>query len=284
MYVTIYLLAICFHGTRTQSSRHMIANNCVSHQTRQVIEGDLSIVFRVHFMVPSLRGACHLNDQDDTVTCCAYFLLTMTHSDNAYSYLGYVHLSFWRDKYTSYYHCSLFDYLDPTVRLHVIIILLHVYLVLFLSDSGSCRYCCMVVGRWVDFIWSYPYWACNFNGTQIWILCNDIPRSKLQDEWYPMGTTCITECCVYYIDCFIRFIVFYVTILLFFNVPDIWVWIDPFMSMKLLLLPLCLVDVGPGTGFPDKAIGWFRNKTSNADVEVEWLTTMKIPQMSPIKM
>ena len=36
----------------------------------------------------------------------------------------------------SYYHCSMFDYLDRTVRLHVIIILLHVYLMLFLSDSG----------------------------------------------------------------------------------------------------------------------------------------------------
>ena len=36
--------------------------------------------------------------------------------------------------------------------------------------------------------------------------------------------------------CFIRFIVIYVTILLSFNVPDIWVLIDPFMSIKLLLL------------------------------------------------
>ena len=44
--------------------------------------------------------------------------------------------------------------------------------------------------------------------------------------------------CLTYWLCFIRFIVFYVTILLSFNVPDIWVWIDPFMSIKLLLLLL----------------------------------------------
>ena len=109
----------------------------------------------------------------------------------------------------SYYHFSLFDYLDPTVRLYVIIILLHVYCMLFLSDRGSCRYCCAVVGcarRWVDFSWSYPYWACNLSGTKIWILCNDIPRSKLQDEWNPMGT--ITECYVYYID-FALFVLLY---------------------------------------------------------------------------
>ena len=42
--------------------------------------------------------------------------------------------------------------------------------------------------------------------------------------------------CLLYRFCFICFIVLYVTILLCFNVPDIWVWIDPFMSIKLLLL------------------------------------------------
>ena len=126
----------------------------------------------------------------------------------------------------SYYRCSLFDYPDPTVRLHYIIILLHVYVMLFLSDSGSCRYCCVVVGcarRWVDFIWSCPYWTCNLNGTKIWILCNGIPRSKLQYEFCAMGT--ITACYVYNTD----FVLFF------------WFWIDPFMSIKLLLFLLLLL-------------------------------------------
>ena len=110
----------------------------------------------------------------------------------------------------SYYHCSLFDYLDPTVRLHVIIILLPVYLMLFFI--GLWLLSLLFHGCWlcpplsIDFIWSYPYWACNLNGTKIWILYNDIPRSKLQDEWYPMGT--ITECYVKHIDC-VLFVLLY---------------------------------------------------------------------------
>ena len=135
--------------------------------------------------------------------------------ERKHSMLDWLHISIKPVHNTSldllsiYLFVYMFDYLVPTVRLHVIIILLHVYLMLFLSECGSCRYCSVVVGcasRWVDFIWSYPCWACNLNGTKIWIICNDIPRSKLQDEWYPMGT--MTEYYVQYID-FVLFVLLY---------------------------------------------------------------------------
>ena len=45
-----------------------------------------------------------------------------------------------------------------------------------------------------------------FEWNKIWILCNDIPRSKLQDEWHPMGT--ITECYVQHNDC-VLFVLLY---------------------------------------------------------------------------
>ena len=142
-----------------------------------------------------------------------------------------------------YHHCSLFDYLDPTVRLHVIIILLHVYLMLFLSDCGSCRYCSVVVGcarRWVDFIWSYPYWACNLNGTKYGFYATIY--HDLSCRMSGNGDYNWMLCLTYWL-CFIRFIVFYGTILLSFNVTDIWVWIDPFMLIKLLLLLLYIIVI-----------------------------------------
>ena len=57
------------------------------------------------------------------------------------------------------------------MHLHQFQYLLHVYLMLFLSDCGSCRYCSVVVGCWVDFIWSYcPACRTTLIATRFWVV------------------------------------------------------------------------------------------------------------------